>query len=62
NELPQLWNILKGDMSLVGPRPEDPSIVKQWSEEVFHEVLSVKPGITSAASILYRNEETLLQS
>jgi lipopolysaccharide/colanic/teichoic acid biosynthesis glycosyltransferase len=60
NELPQLWNVLKGEMSLVGPRPEDPEIVAGWSEEARAEILSVRPGITSPASILYRDEETLL--
>lgn len=62
NELPQLWNVLKGDMSLVGPRPEDPFFVAKWSEEVRHEILSVRPGITSPASVIYRNEEALLKS
>lgn len=60
NELPQLWNVLVGDMSLVGPRPEDPEIVKTWSSEAQAQILSVRPGITSPASILYRNEETML--
>jgi lipopolysaccharide/colanic/teichoic acid biosynthesis glycosyltransferase len=62
NELPQFWNVLKGDMSLVGPRPEDPSIAKTWPKEVWDEVLSVRPGITSPASVEYRNEENLLSS
>ncbi|HEX2978987.1 MAG TPA: sugar transferase [Anaerolineaceae bacterium] len=62
NELPQLWNVLVGEMSLVGPRPEDPAIVETWPEEVRKEVLSVRPGVTSPASVLYRDEETLLQS
>ncbi len=62
NELPQLWNVLKGEMSLVGPRPEDPDITQRWNTEVRREVLSVRPGITSPASVLYRNEETMLQS
>jgi lipopolysaccharide/colanic/teichoic acid biosynthesis glycosyltransferase len=62
NELPQLWNVLKGQMSLVGPRPEDPEIVEAWPEEVRGEILSVRPGITSPASVLYRDEENLLQS
>ena len=62
NELPQLWNVLVGEMSLVGPRPEDPEIVRSWSEEVRNEILSVRPGITSPASVLYRNEETMLKS
>ncbi len=60
NELPQLWNVFVGEMSLVGPRPEDPEMIKQWPEDVRGEVLSVKPGITSPASILYRHEESLL--
>ena len=60
NELPQLWNVLMGEMSLVGPRPEDPEVAASWSNEVRQEVLSVRPGITSPASVLYRNEETLL--
>ncbi|RMG23963.1 MAG: hypothetical protein D6732_24225 [Methanobacteriota archaeon] len=62
NELPQLWNVLKGDMSLVGPRPEDPDIVMTWPEGIRKEILSVRPGITSPASVLYRDEEKLLQS
>lgn len=62
NELPQLWNVFVGEMSIVGPRPEDPEIAKAWPEEYFKEILSVKPGITSPASVLYRNEETMLQS
>lgn len=62
NELPQLWNVLIGEMSLVGPRPEDPDIVAGWDEEVRREVLSVRPGITSPASVQYRNEESLLRA
>jgi lipopolysaccharide/colanic/teichoic acid biosynthesis glycosyltransferase len=60
NELPQLWNVLKGEMSLVGPRPEDFDIASEWDGDVRKEILSVRPGITSPASVLYRNEETLL--
>jgi diguanylate cyclase (GGDEF)-like protein len=62
NELPQLWNVIIGDMSLVGPRPEDPTIAAKWPEEVRREILKVKPGITSPASVVYRNEEDQLQS
>jgi len=62
NELPQLWNVLKGEMSLVGPRPEDPEIVETWPEEARREILSVRPGITSPASVLYRSEEDLLSA
>ena len=60
DELPQLINVFKGDMSLVGPRPEDPRYVELYSPEQ-REVLSVRPGITSAASVQYRHEEELLQ-
>jgi lipopolysaccharide/colanic/teichoic acid biosynthesis glycosyltransferase len=60
NELPQFWNVLIGEMSLVGPRPEDPSFAETWPNKVREEILSVRPGITSPASIQYRNEESLL--
>jgi lipopolysaccharide/colanic/teichoic acid biosynthesis glycosyltransferase len=59
DELPQLINVIKGDMSLVGPRPEDPRHVAQYTAEQ-KQVLSVRPGITSAASLSYRNEERVL--
>ncbi|MCJ7824082.1 MAG: sugar transferase, partial [Anaerolineales bacterium] len=61
NELPQLWNVLVGEMSFVGPRPEDPEIAAKWSEEVRGEVLSVPPGITSPASVIFRDEQKLLK-
>lgn len=59
DELPQLWNVLKGEMSMVGPRPEVPRYVECYSESQ-REVLSVAPGITDPASITYRHEEELL--
>jgi hypothetical protein len=59
NELPQLINVLKGEMSLVGPRPEDPEFVAHYSPEE-RQVLSVRPGITSPAAIGYRDEEAML--
>ncbi len=62
NELPQLWNVLVGDMSLVGPRPEDPDIARSWPSEARREILAVRPGITSPASVIYRNEEALLHN
>jgi lipopolysaccharide/colanic/teichoic acid biosynthesis glycosyltransferase len=62
NELPQLWNVFVGEMSLVGPRPEDSEIVKTLPADARDEILSVRPGITSPASILYRNEESMLTS
>ena len=60
NELPQLWNVLIGEMSLVGPRPEDPSIGKTWPINIAREILQVRPGITSPASVVYRDEEKIL--
>ena len=59
DELPQLLNVLRGEMSLVGPRPEDPRYVAVYSAAQ-REVLRVRPGITSAASLVYRNESALL--
>jgi len=59
DELPQFFNTLKGDMSLVGPRPEDPALVETYSADQ-RRLLTVKPGITSPATILNRYEEELL--
>jgi lipopolysaccharide/colanic/teichoic acid biosynthesis glycosyltransferase len=59
DELPQFLNVLKGDMSLVGPRPEDPRYVAAYTEEQ-RKVLSVRPGITSPASLAYSDEESML--
>lgn len=59
DELPQLFNVLKGDMSLVGPRPEVVEYV-HLEAPIWQAVLQVRPGITDLASLLYRNEEELL--
>ncbi len=59
DELPQLFNVLKGEMSLVGPRPEDPTFVALYTEEQ-KKILNAVPGITSAASLAYRDEEKML--
>jgi lipopolysaccharide/colanic/teichoic acid biosynthesis glycosyltransferase len=59
DELPQLWNVLLGDMSLVGPRPEVPEWVAVYPDR-WKIVLQVRPGITDHASILFRHEEDLL--
>ncbi|MBX2979140.1 MAG: sugar transferase [Flavobacteriales bacterium] len=59
DELPQLFNILLGDMSVVGPRPEVPRYVALYTTEQ-RQVLSVRPGLTSLASITYINENELL--
>ena len=61
DELPQLINVLKGEMSLVGPRPEVPEYVAHWPADVRELVLSVPPGITDFASIEFRNENDLLE-
>lgn len=61
DELPQLINVLKGDMSIVGPRPEVRRYVDMYTAEQM-QVLSVRPGITDLASIKYRNENELLET
>jgi lipopolysaccharide/colanic/teichoic acid biosynthesis glycosyltransferase len=60
DEFPQLLNVIKGDMSLVGPRPEVPRYVDCYPAEVRSVVLSVAPGITDWASIYYKEENALL--
>ncbi len=60
DELPQLLNVLRGDMSLVGPRPQIPSVVNHYPEHIHEIVFSVRPGITDPATIAYRNEEQIL--
>jgi lipopolysaccharide/colanic/teichoic acid biosynthesis glycosyltransferase len=60
DEVPQLVNVLRGEMSLVGPRPEHPEFVKHYSDDQ-RRVLSVRPGVTSPAALAYmREEETLV--
>ena len=59
DELPQLWNVLWGDMSLVGPRPELPEYVELFRER-YEKILTVPPGITDLASIQFRDEEAVL--
>lgn len=59
DELPQLLNVLRGEMRLVGPRPEDPRYVDMYTIEQ-RRILEAAPGITSAAALAYRHEEQLL--
>lgn len=59
DELPQLINVLKGDMSLVGPRPEVPRYVEMFRQE-YEEILGIRPGITDMASLRFRDEATVL--
>lgn len=61
DELPELWNVLKGDMSFVGPRPDVPGYADQLQGKE-RDILKLKPGITGPASLKYRNEEELLAS
>lgn len=59
DELPQLWSVLRGDMSLVGPRPEVERYVAMYRPE-WQPLLEVRPGLTDPASLVFRNEEELL--
>jgi len=59
DELPQFWNVLVGDMSLVGPRPEVERYVRMFASD-YQEILKVRPGITDFAAIEYRDEERIL--
>jgi lipopolysaccharide/colanic/teichoic acid biosynthesis glycosyltransferase len=61
DELPQLWNVFVGEMSLVGPRPEVPKYVAHYSAAQ-RRILDLKPGITDLATLRFRNEEELLRS
>ncbi len=59
DELPQLWNVLRGDMSFVGPRPEVPEFATRFPHE-YRRILSVRPGITHRGTLAFRNEEGIL--
>ena len=61
DELPELWNVLIGDMSFVGPRPDVPGFADKLVGEE-REILQLRPGITGPASLKYRNEEEILAS
>jgi lipopolysaccharide/colanic/teichoic acid biosynthesis glycosyltransferase len=60
DELPSLWNVLIGEMTLVGPRPESPVWVKQYTPEMAR-VLETRPGITDVAQLIFRHEEAMLK-
>lgn len=60
DELPQLLNVLKGDMSIVGPRPEVMKFVMEKKEK-YRKILSIRPGITDNAAIAFRDEESILE-
>lgn len=61
DEMPQLWNVVKGEMSLVGPRPEDPGFVAAREDE-YARILTVKPGITGLCQLAFAKESELLES
>lgn len=62
DEIPKLWNVLMGDISLVGPHPEDPKSVNEWPEETRREILAERPGLTSPVAVLFTYYDNLLQS
>jgi lipopolysaccharide/colanic/teichoic acid biosynthesis glycosyltransferase len=59
DELPQLWNVVKGELSLVGPRPEVEKYISFYKDD-YKEILKIRPGITDYAAIKFRNEEEIL--
>ncbi len=60
NELPQLFNIFKGDISVVGPRPLTPSTFAYYPEHVKNSIIDLKPGLTGIGSIVFRDEESII--
>ncbi len=62
NELPQIINILKGDISLVGPRPLVTKTFKSYSDKVQSKIYDVKPGLTGIGSIIFRDEESIISA
>lgn len=60
NELPQLWNIFKGDMSIVGPRPVIQPAFDKYPDQIQKVIYNVKPGLTGIGSIIFRDEEALV--
>jgi lipopolysaccharide/colanic/teichoic acid biosynthesis glycosyltransferase len=62
NELPQLVNILKGDISIVGPRPQVKAHLDLYPEDKLAEILSITPGLTGIASLFFRDEETMISN
>ncbi len=61
NELPQLWNIVIGDMSIVGPRPMVPNTYSKYSKEAQKKLDTIRPGLTGVGSIIFRDEEKFLE-
>jgi len=61
DELPQLWNVVRGDMSLIGPRPEDPEFVLMHAED-YVDILRIRPGITGLSQVAFREESRILDA
>ena len=61
DEIPQFVNVLRGEMSLVGPRPEVLEYVRLYRETERQQILSVRPGLTDPATLIFRNEERMLE-
>jgi len=62
NEIPQVFNLLKGDMTLVGPRPLTPSNFNLYPERIKNEIVKIKPGLTGVGSIIFRDEESIISN
>tara|TARA_Y100000589_G_scaffold52985_1_gene44109 strand:- start:1114 stop:1770 length:657 start_codon:yes stop_codon:yes gene_type:complete len=62
NELPQLWNIVIGNMSIVGPRPMVPNTYAEYSKEAQNKLNTIRPGLTGIGSIIFRDEEKFLEN
>lgn len=60
NELPQLWNIIRGDMSIIGPRPLTPDAFEMYPAHLREKILSARPGLSGVGSIVFRDEESLI--
>lgn len=60
DELPQFWNVLRGEMSIVGPRPEVPELMDLYPADVRSALLPAKPGITGLSSLVFRNESAVI--
>jgi lipopolysaccharide/colanic/teichoic acid biosynthesis glycosyltransferase len=60
NELPQFWNVIVGDMSIIGPRPQAEAHFRLYSQEVQRELATVRPGLSGIGSIVFRDEENVL--
>jgi lipopolysaccharide/colanic/teichoic acid biosynthesis glycosyltransferase len=61
NEMPQFWNVLMGDMSIIGPRPQAKAHFDVFPERVKNEIIKVKPGISGIGSIVFRDEENVME-